>query len=288
MKQSENYGFYLPSRDTDDVADINLLSYNFEKIDQELYEIGKGGGAAVDTSLFANAIQNTVSGIKVFVDDVSPFPHTVKVQLGTGNILPSEPIAEPLEMHTKNEDGSIVINGTVPSDNSVPLIVYIVDKEGIVETGGTYTLDLGTATTQASLIIDLTDARYSAYEVYQTDNTGKVTFTVSDKNKIQALRLLVASGETINNLVVKPTFYRVDTPDYSKVKVYRYGKNESENKLEFTPSVDGKVDVPSLAPYMTLETDKKDITISATYNADTKSYIDKQFENFVNVAEVGL
>lgn len=249
---------------------------------------GESGGTDIDTSLFANAIQNTINSSKVFVDDVSSLPHTVKVQLGTGNILPSEPYSEPLEMHTKNEDGSIVINGTVPSDNNMPLIVYIVDKDGIVETGGTYTLDLGTATTQASLIIDLTDKTYSGYEIYQTDNTGKVTFTVSDKNKIQALRLLAGSGETINNLVVRPTFYRVDAPDYSKVKVYRYGKNESENKLEFTPSTDGKVDVPSISPYMTLETNKKDITINATYNVDTKSYVDKQFENFVNVAEVGV
>ena len=41
MKHSENYNFYLPSRDTDVVVDILPLSAPFETIEQELYKIGK-------------------------------------------------------------------------------------------------------------------------------------------------------------------------------------------------------------------------------------------------------
>ena len=37
MRKSKNFGFYLPSRDADDVADINQISENFENIDKELF-----------------------------------------------------------------------------------------------------------------------------------------------------------------------------------------------------------------------------------------------------------
>lgn len=283
MKHSENYGFYLPSRDTDNIADINLLSHNFEKIDQELYKVGKGGGAAVDTSLFASAIQTKVSGSKIVVNDVSPISHTVKVQL-IKNLIPSTPHANPLEIGYSNGDGSYIINGTVEEDNYLPIYVFIYDNGTKLE-NSTYVLDLGVATSQVFLKIALTNDSYSTYEDYQTDATGKVTFSVGNYDRIQALSLYAEKGTNIENLLIRPMFYKVST-DYSQVKLYQYGEDETD-KLEFTPNADGTVDVPRLSPYMTLETDKKDITISATYNVDTKSYIDKKFENFVNVAEVG-
>ena len=366
----------------------------------------KGDGADVDTSLFASAIQNTVSGGVLGINDIGKLEHIVKVQLSgeeVENLLPS-PYAEPLVMHTYNGDGSLVINGTVPSDNSMPLIVYISGGSDTLEKG-IYTLDLGTATSKVYLDISLTDANYSTYEEYRTDSTGKITFTVGDCNVVERLTLRPTSGETFDNLLVKPMFYKVNTlatswtsktaqnydvgyepaiqflgelknnttytmkfkcsqkgvtvkaphpaiaysapteyvttgevqtitfttneyvderkeyiydttygwtallyatysptdvvftdftivegvptTNFTQVKLYRYGQNSSENKLEYTPNADGTVDVPSLSPYMSLVTDGCGLTITATYNIDTKSYIDKQFENFVNVAEVG-
>lgn len=44
MKTSKNYGFYLPSRDDDDIVDINQISENFGIIDTELSEVIKGKG----------------------------------------------------------------------------------------------------------------------------------------------------------------------------------------------------------------------------------------------------
>lgn len=38
MERSENFNFYLPSRDTDDIADINQISENFKVIDEKLFE----------------------------------------------------------------------------------------------------------------------------------------------------------------------------------------------------------------------------------------------------------
>lgn len=44
MRRSQNFNFYLPSRDTDDVADINQISENFMTIDEELSGVLKGKG----------------------------------------------------------------------------------------------------------------------------------------------------------------------------------------------------------------------------------------------------
>lgn len=39
MNYSENYNFSLPSRDGEDIADINLISQNFETIDSALFNL---------------------------------------------------------------------------------------------------------------------------------------------------------------------------------------------------------------------------------------------------------
>jgi hypothetical protein len=36
VKYTENYGLSMPSRDTEDIVDINVISENFSKIDAEL------------------------------------------------------------------------------------------------------------------------------------------------------------------------------------------------------------------------------------------------------------
>lgn len=38
MDISTNYGFFLPSRDTDDIADINKISDNFRIIDGKMVD----------------------------------------------------------------------------------------------------------------------------------------------------------------------------------------------------------------------------------------------------------
>ena len=76
--------------------------------------------------------------------------------------------------------------------------------------------------------------------------------------------LAISEGNTI-----------INTNDYSQVKLYRYGANSSIDKVEYTPNADGTVEVDSLAPYMSLVTDKCGLTINATYNIDTKEYVDR-------------
>lgn len=78
MRISKKYGFYLPSRDADDVVDINQISANFEIIDEEMSSVsleensevvfvggGAEGSSTVDlvidgelSQVSENAVQN--------------------------------------------------------------------------------------------------------------------------------------------------------------------------------------------------------------------------------------
>ena len=44
MENSKNFWFYLPSTESDDVADINQMASNFKKIDEELFDAQSSGG----------------------------------------------------------------------------------------------------------------------------------------------------------------------------------------------------------------------------------------------------
>ena len=48
MKYSENLNFYLPSRDDDDVADINQISENFITIDKQMGVIDEALGEIIE------------------------------------------------------------------------------------------------------------------------------------------------------------------------------------------------------------------------------------------------
>lgn len=62
MEKSENYNFNLPNSENDEIADINLISENFSKIDSELSEMIKGKG--VDQS-YSPTSKNPQSGTAV-------------------------------------------------------------------------------------------------------------------------------------------------------------------------------------------------------------------------------
>ena len=62
MEKSKNYNFNLPNSENDEIADINLISENFAKIDSELSEMIKGKG--VDQS-FSPTSKNPQSGVAI-------------------------------------------------------------------------------------------------------------------------------------------------------------------------------------------------------------------------------
>ena len=66
MKTSKKYGFYLPSRDTDDIVDINQLSENFEIIDQEMSSVSLDEDSEF---VFVGGNAESSSKIELVIDD---------------------------------------------------------------------------------------------------------------------------------------------------------------------------------------------------------------------------
>jgi hypothetical protein len=197
------------------------------------------------------------------------------------NLLPSTPINTFENQFYDNGDGSYLLNGATEHGYFMN-IVQTEEPEIYLEKGATYVLDLGCVTNVVKAQITLGDARGNWGDPMPTDATGKLTFTVGEANRIVVVSICAESGMVVKNLLIRPSLHKVTssgTQDYSKVKLYRYGFNESDNKITLTPKADGTVDVPSISPYMTLQTDKGNIRISATYNIDTKTYVDKNNGN---------
>lgn len=249
-------------------------------------EVEKIVEESVDTSLFANAIQNTVSGNVIRVNDVSALDHTVKVRLSDnrGGILFDTPIpstdSEKIEYHD-----SVAIRVKMElKDYTTYTVQFKCNKVGVgmhhhpllangyrgdyVTTGNIQTVTFTTGELSGE---------YPPQYLYNDGYWEILCYDTFAPTDIEFTDLTISEGTTITNVI-----------DFTKVKLYRYGGNSSIDRIEYTPNADGTVDVKSLSPYMTLETDNGNVSISATYNLDTKNYIDKQFENFVNVAEVGL
>ena len=243
----------------------------------------------IDTSLFASAIQNTVSGDTISVDDVSALDHTVKVQLSVNdeeNLFDTPaPLtdSEAIEYHE-----SVAVSAKIDlKDYTTYTIQFKCNKVGIgmhhhpLLTDGNQG---GVTTTGEVQTVTFTTGRlsgeYPQQFLYADGFWEILCYDTQVPADIEFTNLAIAEGTTITG--------GENATDFTKVKLYRYGLTSSDNKITLTPNADGTVDVPSLSPYMTLETDKGNVTITATYNLDTKGYIDKKFEDFVNVAEVGV
>ena len=91
MERSKNFNFYLPSRDSADIADINQISYNFMVVDEnvpkknEVVSILKDGSATLQTT---GTTPNSIT-TKQYVDseiqsnvDVNYSPTSAKAQSG--------------------------------------------------------------------------------------------------------------------------------------------------------------------------------------------------------------
>lgn len=68
MQYSENYGFYLPSRDADDVADINQISENFRVIDASV--VKKISGKGLSSNDYTDEEKSKLAKVNPEIDQV--------------------------------------------------------------------------------------------------------------------------------------------------------------------------------------------------------------------------
>ena len=270
----------------------------------------------------ALAIPNIISGggKSISVNDVSPLAHNCSCRLtsdtyeeiigGSNNLIDLQSVnagsPDGIEHQTLtttvNPNGSIILNGELPSDTALRLSIPIIG----FEKGKQYTISLRTSKNEQKQFQFLgfgSDGSPTVGwdEIY---HTTKYTF-VWDENTVKYIidcmfDSTIETGESItyDNLTIyvqieegstmtewKPSGGEVETKpyieDFSTVTVNVDGNS-------YTPQADGTVTgIVSVSPDMEVTTDNEHVNIhDFTYNVDTKTYIDKAVGTYELVEEI--
>ena len=184
-----------------------------------------------------------------------------------------------------NDDGSILVNGTASSESAC-VIVNPYDSNGrkILTSGHTYTLSEGR---EISGVHDtfLQFVRYNSntssfdYTI-NTKNNSSNSFTASDSNLLgYGIRIIVPSGKTADNVLLKPTLIDVNDYDATEYQPTRY-------QMGYKPKL--VLELPAAFTYYGLNMrfanePPKDVTIT-TFNND--NMLDTY--NFTNLQKEAL
>ena len=229
MEISNKFGFYLPSRDEGDPADIDQISYNFKKVDEqavdkseleetqkEVEETKEQAKNKVDYKYahqnFANALKGKVEGNPVAIKDASPLEHEVTVRVERKNLLPS--IEEQTHLNvdiTPTDDGGYVLNGTT-SDPAGGFSVGTIPLEA-----GTYTFSVQTnaiSGVSVNYLIGDINNGFSLDELHKS-----VVLSVSVAGDFEYKIRFNGRTEPFDNFKIKPVLIKEYTP------VAKYGKN---------------------------------------------------------------
>ena len=265
MYKSQNFGFYLPSRDTDDIVDINQISENFKKIDSLLQ------GVASQNNI-TNALKNTKSGILVSAGDVSPLEHELQIRL-TGNSISDfsnvtvsrygknlipYPFANSSKVlngitWTDNGDGTVTANGTATEQSYFSLLSTKMKwLKGVSYTlsgcpkggsGGTYCIYMAN----------------NDYSFYKFDSGNGLTFTPNEDIE-SSIVISIGKDTTVNNMVFKPQLeVGAIATDYELYQIPMVVNSRADGSV---------VGLKSLYPSFTLIPNDENVAIECTYNRD--------------------
>ena len=153
METSKKFRFNLPSRDGGDIADINVISQNFQKIDAEVPHINE----------VSPAINNKVSGSSITLNDVSPIEHELVVkarstnffngELEQGTFTPETGVTANSNSRVRSKDYMTLDAGTYTCETqltNVQWVFYVYDKNG------SFLVDESTTSWSASNIASFT------------------------------------------------------------------------------------------------------------------------------------
>lgn len=286
MEKSENFEFNLPSSDSNDIVDVNLISDNFRIIDKELKDVVDLG---CDLSGVAPSITNTIIGGEksLTVNDVSPISHNCSCKLTSDsgesrNIykFDSENMKISFEENTLsktyNDNGTITLNGYTNTGISVEF--YFRN----LTVGETYTFSLkpyGVMFIQAHKENHepLGDQILAENDVVTFTHADDVDYYFAVSNSFGAneddpfVNLTFYPQLELGTVATEWTQYGGNSyiEDFSAVKVNVNGKS-------YTPNADGIVtDIASVSPTMEITTDNEHVNIcDFTYCVDTKKYVD--------------
>lgn len=246
----------------------------------------------------ANAIKDRAFGEVVSIEDVSPFEHEMTVKVANKNLFNPQYLKNKATVHGITyeylpEEDCYLINGThntASSANSmyssqyfeIPLEVGESYTASVTYISGTISGDNGQVSFGHSDAAG-THSSWFSVNLLEKNTSAKM---VATKKYLVRFWLYASGGVTFENYKFRVQFEKGDAAteygpylaDPSTVTLTRYGADETDRLLDYSPNADGTVEgVTSLYPTTTLITDTKGALIEVEYNADAKKYIDKKF-----------
>lgn len=227
-------------------------------------------------NVLANAIKGHLKGEVVTADDISSVEHEMAVKVMCPDGI--DPATVNVRRCGKN---LFEITG---KSNIVNGVTFTVNKDGTVNVNGTATANtffqLGTCKLPSGQSCSISgspkDSSTKTYMLYIHHNDSYIdVFDTGSGENFETLDevfkgiIVVYAGVTANNLIFSP--------------MIEYGTTvttfEPYKGTEHTTSSDGTVSgMMSTAPNMTILTDTEGVVIDCEYIVDTKTYIDKKFE----------
>lgn len=253
MEKSEKFGFILPSRDADDIADINQISDNFRIIDENIPSkdelknemekekiiVDQTYNLESENAQSGVAVAQAIDGTSSAIINTTPKSYNIEILdsadrkikkiklyggLKTKNLLPKATNATIKGItFTVNSDGSIFANGTANSDSAV---FYLIVSNKVYP-AGTYTLS-GCPSGFGSNVRIYNDGK--GLEDFGEGSTITIT---EDTN--WAFYIRIQPGFTANNLVFYPQLERgAVATDYEPYEE-RFVENPTIEILNDTP-----------------------------------------------------
>jgi hypothetical protein len=272
MEYTKNLGLAKPSRNTDDIADVDVISENFQKIDDKAKEIDDNFIA--NKNSFCNALKGEKQGYKtVSIDDASPIESDVYITLRNKNLCSIGSTGDftgtkqfifndtlPAGVYTI----SAVVNST-DTDSSVCLMLFY--------NGGTAVEAVFLSRSTDGERISETHTFRGAFDRVTIHASESPSLSTGDTASFTDIQ--IEKGEVATNYVRHI--------DFEKEDVWVNVITEKESyKITVKSGDNGKAVIKS-QPTITLETGNA-FFISAEYNRDINKVMDEIFKKIENTS----
>ena len=223
----------------------------------------------------------TATAYTPHIEDIS----TVKVKKYGKNLL--------------NRNATEVTRGTLTFDGSRQTFTSVGGGGDLDTIIGRYKDFVGKTITVSYTFVDFKGS-YSVFNTFiQADSNALVYSSTYDKTtKLFKMTYTIPENDSAEFLIIRQYVGYMTSVDGDYVTIDKLQVEigdavteweEYKELVEYPVSADGTVEgVTSLSPVTTLMTDTAGAVIDATYNADTKKYIDKKFAELQNVVDTLL
>ncbi len=252
---------YSPVRNVDywtaeDQAQVVEDVLTSEEITGAIDTANEASAMAKDTfNSYANALKGAASGEVVRVDDISPVEHTAKVKVAGKNLFDISKVLDTNGI-TNNGDGTLTISIYGVPSKTLSTICPCLKVGDVVK--------LSLTSTGLPIINIGGKVLYkgTTFTITQTDLDSVIYFYTKTPSE--------PSTETVSNIQIEYGDTATEYTPYvepTSVTVTRYGADETTAET-YTPNADGTLEITSIAPTMTLLTDKEGVNIELEYNKD--------------------